>query len=198
MLYDSSHICKTYNEDFYTREFFGETTCPACGAIGCFNLHGFYSRYVVYFKKRKLIHERIDIKRVICCSCKTTHAVLPIDIIAYRLLSLFVFFFILFSLYLKKTPVLKLVEEINCSFQFIYAVLHSFWKHIPLIHLFFRWTAPRHVSQAPSPIKLLKQIGTLKPLMKFQYDYISKHNRPCFMCKFFDGSRGPPIGRIPL
>jgi len=198
MLYDSSHICKTYNKDFYTREFFLNTACPACGSIGRFNLHGFYRRYVVYFKERRLIHKQIDIKRVMCRSCKTTHAVLPIDIIAYRLLSLFVFLFVLFSFYLKKTPVLALADKFGFSFQFIYSVLHSFWKHMDLIHLFFRMAVPAQAPLTPSPTKLLKLIGAFKPRMKFQYDYISENKRPCFMCKFFDGSRGPPVGRIPL
>ena len=160
-------------------------------------MHGSYSRYVVYFKEHKLIHTQIDIKRVLCRSCGVTHAVLPIDIIAYRLLSLLVCLFILFEYYLKKTPALGLADHINGSFQFIYSVLHAFQKHASLIHLFFRRTAPARAPEVPCPVALLKRIDSFNPLRKFQQDYLSENNRPCLMCKFFDGGGGPTIGSVP-
>ena len=43
--------------------------CPACGAQGRFGKHARYQKY--HFA------ERIDIQRVICHTCETTHAMIP-------------------------------------------------------------------------------------------------------------------------
>ena len=90
-------------------------------------MHGSYKRYAVYFEDdTTIICEQIEIKRILCVSCGTTHAVLPGDIIPYLLLSLFVFVYILFLFYLEKNPVLKIVEKCDFSFQLIYCILHIF------------------------------------------------------------------------
>ena len=46
-----------------------ETACPACGTVGVFSRHGWYTKY--YFS------ERINILRVRCRCCGVTHAVMP-------------------------------------------------------------------------------------------------------------------------
>jgi len=161
-------------------------------------MHGCYCRFAAYFKNYKLVHEEIEIKRVRCKSCNSTHAVLPIDIIAYRLLSLFVILFVLFSFHIKETPVLKIADRVGHSFQFVYSALCSFEKYINKIHHFFRQVSSVTVPLTACPVPLLKLIREYNPIIMFQYDYISKNKKPCFMCKYFDGMKGPPIGRIPL
>jgi len=198
MIYDFKHLCKNYNKNIYKPELFSTTACPKCGAIGQFALHGCYSRYVVYFKEKKLIYSQIEIKRIKCKPCKTTHAILPIDIIAYRLLSLLVFLFIINSFYIEETPITKIANNIGHSYQFINSVLYSFKKYIHRMHVFFCQTVSQTAVINTCPVSLLKIILSFKPLVAFQYNYISKNKKPCFMCKYFDESRGPPAGTIPL
>jgi hypothetical protein len=44
-------------------------SCPACGTAGCFGKHAVYQKY--HFA------QRIDIQRVRCQACGTTHAMIP-------------------------------------------------------------------------------------------------------------------------
>lgn len=54
--------------------------CPKCGTAGNFKEHGFYMRYLKTSQEIK----RIKIKRLKCCSCKTTHAKIPKNVIPYK------------------------------------------------------------------------------------------------------------------
>jgi len=130
MVFDFSKICKTYDAKIYKKSDFSSTHCPKCPAIGRFNLHGSYWRHVLYLTDRELMYEFIEIKRVKCISCKTTHAVMPGDMIPYKLLSLIIVIFILNSYYVAGVPVLKIVVEWGFSFQLIYLVLFTFKRHM--------------------------------------------------------------------
>lgn len=192
MVYDFHQTCKTYEKNVYNREYFKTTPCPACPAIGRFKMHGSYWRNAIYFENQEIICKRMEIKRIRCASCRTTHAVLPGDIIPYKTLSLFVFIFILALFYIRKIPVLKIMKVWDFSFQFLYSVVRVFQMHINHIKQYFRETSPEDV---PAD---LGDGGTLalikKPYIKFQSDYIKINRRPCFMCKFFNGKGAPPIG----
>lgn len=196
MIYDFSQVCKTYKKNFYTADFFTDTSCPKCGAIGRFKLYGSYARYIIYFSDFKVVNTAIDIKRIMCKSCKTTHAVLPGDIIAYELLSLFVFLFVLISFHIKKVPVLRMASKLHFSFQFIYATLNTFVVFVNSIHQFFKETSPGDTSSISTSFKVLELIKLYNPYTQFQYNYIKLNKRPCFMCKFFTGGKHPPVGII--
>lgn len=198
MLYDFSKTCKTYNKDSYNRNSFSKTTCPRCRAIGRFKMHGSYERNVAYFNDKQLVFKLIAIRRVRCKSCGTTHAVLPGDIIAYRLLSLFVFLYVLFLLYIRNTPVLKIANDFDCSFQFLYSIIGVFEKYAARLHLFFRRVSPRAAPLTACQVSLLVLILSYVPWTKFQHDYMAENKKPCFMGKFSDGTRGPPVGIVPL
>jgi hypothetical protein len=86
-------------------------------------MYGSYSRYAIYFDGDEIKCVQMEIKRIICLSCKTTHAVMPGDIIPYMALTLFVIICVLVSFYLKETPVLKLADRWHFSFQIIYIVI---------------------------------------------------------------------------
>ena len=56
--------------------------CPnkECDSVGNFAIHGYYFRYYGYGNQQY----RIRVLRIRCKNCNTTHAVLPIAIIAYN------------------------------------------------------------------------------------------------------------------
>jgi hypothetical protein len=194
MIFDFKRTCKTYNKDIYNKPYFADARCPKCRAIGRFNMHGSYIRYAVYFDAFELVHNMMDIKRVKCCSCKSTHAVMPGDLVPYRMLSLYVVVFILASYYLMKTPALKIACVWGFSFQFIYTVFRAYRMHLCRIHQYFREAAPNATPLAPgkaSTIALIKRPG-----LEFQHGYTKSNKRPCFMCKFFYRGGAPPIGLL--
>jgi hypothetical protein len=58
--------------------------CPCCGAKNPGrSYHDSYKRYLISFENNQLKIEEINITRIICSSCKHTHAILPEIIIPY-------------------------------------------------------------------------------------------------------------------
>jgi len=194
MVFDFSKTCKTYKAKSYKKDDFAGTRCPVCNAVGRFKLHGSYHRYVVYFDEFRLFYELFEIKRIKCISCKTTHAVMPGDIIPYMLLTLFVLLFILRLFYLEAKPVLNIAEVWGFSFQFIYSALYVFRKHAPRIYQYFREVSPRDVPTVADDAGIISLIR--KPFMQFQSGYLELNKRTCFMCKFFNSANGPRTGRL--
>jgi hypothetical protein len=195
MVYDFSKVCNTYDPKTYNRSDFAATHCPKCPAIGRFNLHGSYHRHVLSFNTRELVHKYIEIKRIMCLSCKTTHAVMPGDIIPYKLLSLIVVLFVLSLLYSAKMPVLKIAVEWGFSFQFIYSTLAAFCKHVPSIYQHFKELSRGTIRLDLDDAGVLSLIR--EPIIGFQSGYIEFNKRPCFMCKFFNSAKAPPVGWMP-
>ena len=120
MILDFSQTCNTYDQKKYTKEYFAQTPCPKCPAVGRFKMHGSYQRHVMYFSEGKLVLKPIELKRVMCKSCHSTHAVMPGDLIPYKLLSLFVVMLLLVACVVEGTPVLKFADKYGLSFQLIY------------------------------------------------------------------------------
>lgn len=54
--------------------------CPACGCAGNYVGHGSYARHVVHRGRE----ERVEVRRVRCASCASTHAVIPAGVVPYR------------------------------------------------------------------------------------------------------------------
>jgi hypothetical protein len=194
MVYDFLQICKSYDKNIYNQGYFSATPCPACPAVGSFKMWGSYWRNAIYFEDKEIKYMLMEIKRIMCMSCRTTHAVLPIDIIPYKALSLFVFIFILVLIFLKNVPVLKIAKERDFSYQFIYSVLHAFQKHMNNIRQYIRETCPDDIPAVFDVCSILAIIK--KTCKKFQFGYVKINRRPCFMCRFFNGSGVPPIGII--
>ena len=194
MVYDFQRICKTYDIKIYNKEYFKFTACPApkCGAIGKFKMHGSYFRHALYFLKGKIIHKYMEIKRIRCKSCKTTHAVMPRDIIPYNTITFFIFICILVLFYVKGVSVLKIVKIRDFSFQFIYTVINTFKTHENNIRQYIRERFPESTPPDFDAKYILELIR--KPHIRFQFNYIKMNHHPCFMCKFFDRRGAPPVG----
>jgi hypothetical protein len=150
---------------------------------------------VLYFVNHDLMYEYIEIKRIKCLSCKATHAVMPGDMIPYKLLSLMIVLFILNSYYATDVPVLKMAVEWGFSFQLIYSVLFTFKRHVYAIYQFFRECLHNALQPGLGNADIVSLIR--KPYVGFQSGYIKFIKRPCFMCKFFNSPNAPTVGQIP-
>ena len=192
MVYDFLQTCKTYDKNMYTKESFAATPCPKCPAIGRFKMYWSYQRYAMYIARGELVYVKIDIKRIMCQSCKSTHAVMPGDIIPYKLLSLFVVMLLLTACIVEETPALRVANKYGLSFQIVNFYLNAFSSFRSRIHQYFR-----EVSPADTPLEDdRKSVAGLikKPFIEFQRGYVLLNRRPCFMSKFLDGAGAPPIG----
>jgi hypothetical protein len=146
----------------------------------------------MFFDNNTIVYMLLEIKRIMCKSCKTTHAVMPGDIIPYKQLTLFVLMFILVSIYQKKKPVLMIAHIKKLSFQFIYCCVIIFSMHKSRIYQYYKERAPTDTPSDTDPESVVKLIRN--PYLKFQFGYINLNRRPCFMSKFFDGVGVPPVG----
>jgi hypothetical protein len=97
--------------------------------------------------------------------------------------------------YVKKTPVLKIAAQWNFSFQFIYYSIAVYQIHATRIYQHFS-----EISRKAIPLNL-DDAGVMslikKPYTDFQSGYIKFNKRPCFMCKFFNSAKAPPVGQMP-
>ena len=155
-------------------------------------MHGSYQRYVIYFADGKLVVVLIDIKRIMCKSCKSTHAVMPGDLIPYKLLSLFVVMLLLTACVVEETPVLRVANKYRLSFQIIKLYLNTFFLFKNRIHQYFKESSPADTPLAADKKSVAGLIK--KPYIIFQHGYALLNRRPCFMSKFLDGAGAPPIG----
>ena len=195
MIYDFSKTFKTYDANSYKKEDFAAARCPKCPAIGRFSLHGSYYRHAAYFVEFELVHNHIEIKRVKCLSCKSTHAVMPGDLVPYRLLSLFAVIFALDAFYTQKKAALLIGAAWNFPHQSIYSIVGAFKMHIAAICQHFR-----EASGGAIPPPGLDDAGVAalikEPYAEFQHGYIKSNRRPCFMGKFFYRGNAPPAGLL--
>lgn len=72
----------SFYNDFINFNF----TCPKCSSHN-FSFFGSYSRNLVIRENDTLVDYNIDIKRVICKDCHSTHALIPNFIIPYKIYS---------------------------------------------------------------------------------------------------------------
>ena len=195
MIYDFNQTCNTYDAYIYNKDHFKATPCPKCPGVGRFTMHGCYSRYVIYFTNdEKIICEQKKIKRIYCTSCKSTHAVMPGDIIPYKILSLIVFIHILVSFYLEKVPVQEVAKKLDFSVQFIYSVMRAFQKHLNNVRQYIKETYPEDV---PAVFDVSGVLSYIKGrAIDFQAGYIEKNRKACFMCKMFNKTGAPPAWKI--
>lgn len=66
-----------------------QETCPICGSFGNCRIHAYYGRHITDFIAGKSVKSDICVLRVLCNSCRRSHAILPDVIIPYSDYSLF-------------------------------------------------------------------------------------------------------------
>jgi len=103
--------------------------CPFCGAKNPnWKYHDSYPRYLIGFENNVPVSNIIDIIRIICSSCKHTHAILPEIIIPYSSYSL-TFVLSVLRDYFYKVKIKDICEKYQISISLIYAWKLLFLKH---------------------------------------------------------------------
>lgn len=88
--------------------------------------HGAYKRYLLVYESGELEWLHITVTRAACSSCKTTHALLPADVIAYCQYSLFVILNIFLSVILNDISVPKTAHSKGLPVASVYKIMQRF------------------------------------------------------------------------
>jgi len=106
-----------------------DLTCPYCGAKHPnWTYHDSYTRYLISYENQCTVTYTIDITRIICSSCKHTHAILPEIIIPYSSYSL-IFVLSVLKDYFSKMTVKNICKKYQISVSMLYV-----WKQLFLLH----------------------------------------------------------------
>jgi hypothetical protein len=186
MIIDFSVSIKTYKKNILNNYCIINYQCPSCGSYHCFSRHSTYLRNITTFNKNILSNEKIDILRIICSSCKKTHAILPNDVVPYCIYSYLTIMRILTEHFIDKERVLSLVNKYNISFQIIYFFISKL-KTFLNDCIFVLRTITLLESQFNSSIKNILNILNDKSINKsFQRIFHNKTKWMILMKKFLN------------
>jgi hypothetical protein len=80
----------------------------------------------------------LDVYRVKCKSCNTTHAILPGDVVPYRRFSLLTMLAIVKVMYHREHPIEKTANHLQLSWQYMLALLKQWVSHLHGMALLMR------------------------------------------------------------
>lgn len=125
--YTSSDFCSfTYSMASFRPEL---QRCPHCKSTGNCIRHASYERSLVSFENGRVIFRRLLILRVICSSCRHTHAILPDVIIPYGSYSLSFILQLMKEYYFEHLTVEKLCDRFSLSISTFYRLKHIYLSH---------------------------------------------------------------------
>ena len=162
--------------------------CPWCHAKNKFIKYGTYSRNISFVIDNNVENYNVKVQRIMCKSCKHTHALLPNFIVPYKIMSISSIALIVQRA--VSTSVCKLAEAIGLSIQSIYAF-------IALVLAFFDDFKILNNSNESTPFKKFNKHYFLTNCIQlsksnFRLDYFEFYNWFLFMQKFRNNP-SPPI-----
>lgn len=166
--------------------------CPACEAEGKLVRHSSYGRYVLVFEQSKMVWRFFRITRVQCKSCSHTHALLPMDLVAYCQYSLDVLVYLFCQNYIQGCSVLQLAKATGIPVWSIYLVLRRFHGSLDRVRFVFYERGLRPADDRQFTVKesllLIQQLG----LNVFLYLYY-QHNRRYLWQTRHHNRASPPV-----
>lgn len=167
MIIDFTHSFKDYDEIL---NFYGiwdyECPNPKCKAKQHpMRRHAKYERSLVLWDADacRIKEERMDVLRLKCISCGTTHAVLPMDAIPFFVYSVQAFLGLLFLCLEEGSSVPRVEKETGVSFQLLYRFLRIFREYAGKLMLFLRRDALWEGEGKPSGSRILSLLSGKSP-----------------------------------
>lgn len=124
--------------------------------------------------------EKLDILRLKCKSCGSTHAILPADVIPYKIFSLSCIVFLLAEHFVSGTSILEICEKFNISFQLMYLFIKYFTEFIAPAILCLRVMFDITASSYATVLSAINDAGVLV----FSMHYFLWSKIPFLMTKF--------------
>ena len=87
MIIDFDVDINNYIENILNFFGFWKYLCPCCGSRNSLIRHAKYERYICLFENNVFVCHTITVLRLKCKSCNTTHAILPADVIPFKIFS---------------------------------------------------------------------------------------------------------------
>lgn len=156
MILNFDITCNNYKEkifETFTSSAFNNCTCPKCGAKK-FHRHASYRRYIITAYDNIPDVTFIDILRVQCVSCKSTHAILPNDIIPFALHTTPVFLYMLKLYIIDQYSLNQAAKRAGVSVSLLLLKLRILKKFMPYIEQYLRIFA-FYVKEASLSLKLI-------------------------------------------
>lgn len=139
MINDLTVSIKDYSEKIINSNLIICYVCPKCGAKHSLIKHGYYDRNVCFFDdKFNLEESRLTILRMLCKSCDSTHAILPYDIIPYKIYDRSIFYCILTDHFVCKETIESISEKYNISTRVICEFIKIFRIFLNSLCLFLK------------------------------------------------------------
>jgi len=204
MITDYRYSHTTYSE--LSKEGLTEYDCPNpnCGAKHRTKYYSHYERHVISLDidaltailnaedgidtetlrdmKDQLYSDKIlDIFRVKCESCNTTHAILPGDVVPYRQFSLLTMLAIVKEVCHRKHTIEKTAQHLQLSWQYMLALLNQWTSHLSDMALLMRVVYQEHINEliADAGKKILSFFCGHRD--SFPQDYQKEHKKIIFM-----------------
>lgn len=184
MIIDFYIKSKTYNEKILNNRIIYMYDCPKCGSKHSWIRHAKYERTLVIQENNLFIDQRITILRLKCTACKSTHALLPGDIVPYVIHSFSCIIKLLSEYYLKKLSVLSIAKKYNLSFQLIYSFINRFIAFMNDCYSTLRILSIIKGIFVRSPKEMIKMIIRHFKVSDYPRHYAKINNWPYLMKKF--------------
>jgi len=158
--------------------------CPCCNSTGNCGVHGYYARHLVDYFKGKIRTKRIRRIRLLCKTCKHTHAVLPDIIVPY---AQYTIRFICRVISVKLTSALTIdaiCKKFDISYKTLYRFFEIYKEHKAL------WLGVVESAET-SQEQFLNIIGTFECLSdfmnafcnRFAFSFLQRHANPANSCR---------------
>ena len=160
MIIDFLHTCNTYHEIL---QFYGvwNYRCPKCHAKHSLHRHATYRRYLLTFDHDTIESSRLEILRLKCSSCGTTHAILTSDMIPFLVYSYSCILTLLESVCGQKSSVCRAQYKTGISYQTLYRFFLLLREYCAKISLLLRshtvWNKENNPDVSQIPFCLLLQ-----------------------------------------
>lgn len=186
MIIDFNHSFKDYNDIF---DFYGiwEYECPKCGAHHSFCRHAKYSRSLILWDTDHLCETRMEILRLQCGSCKSTHAILTMDMIPFCIYSLQAFLVLVTFCIAAGGSVPKTEQKTGVSYQMLYRFLLIFHEFYDRLCLFLRIQGIWDSALQPLPREILPLLCS-EPPPWLQNGFFRESQLPLFLHRKSTGS----------
>ena len=131
MIIDYTTNCNNYSVKILNNYAIFTYICPRCGATHSFTRHDVYDRNICCLDNNfEIVETKITILRLLCNSCKTTHAILPSDVVPYCIYTFSCMVQFLVQHFVEKQSVLALCQKLKISFQLIYLFISRFLEFV--------------------------------------------------------------------
>jgi len=202
MITDYRYSHTTYSE--LSKDDLCEYDCPKCGARHSTKYYSHYERHVISLDPdalKEILEAEggidteafldiegglfsdmlLDVYRVKCISCNTTHAILPGDVVPYRRFGLLTMLGIVKLMYNREHSIEKTAKHIQLSWQFMLAVLYQWISHLSGMALLMRAVYQVRINEliAGASQKVLRFVCCHR--VSFPRNYQKEHKKIIFM-----------------